>query len=46
VTRIERMRRKLQTKVGAAMYAARKGIVEPVGRSSRYVAFASFSYAS
>jgi len=24
------MRRKLQTKVGAAVYAARKGIVEPV----------------
>jgi transposase len=29
-TRVDRMRRKLQTKVGAAVYAARKGIVEPV----------------
>jgi hypothetical protein len=29
-TRTERMRRKLQTKAGAAVYAARKGIVEPV----------------
>jgi hypothetical protein len=29
-TRTEGMRRKLQTKVGAAVYAARKGIVEPV----------------
>ncbi len=29
-TRVERMRRKLQTKIGAAIYAARKGIVEPV----------------
>ena len=45
-TRTERMRRKLQTKVGAAVYAARKGIVEPVfGQIKQYVAFASFSYA-
>jgi transposase len=29
-TRVERMARKLQTKVGATIYAARKGIVEPV----------------
>jgi hypothetical protein len=29
-TRVERMKRKLQTKVGAAVYAARKAIVEPV----------------
>lgn len=29
-TRVDRMRRKLQTKVGKAVYAARKGIVEPV----------------
>ena len=29
-TRVERMKRKLQTKAGAAIYAARKGIVEPV----------------
>ena len=29
-TRVERMARKLQTKVGAAIYATRKGIVEPV----------------
>lgn len=29
-TRVDRMRRKLQTEVGAAVYAARKGIVEPV----------------
>ena len=29
-TRVDRMSRKLQTKVGAAVYAARKGIVEPV----------------
>jgi transposase len=29
-TRTERMRRKLQTKVGRAIYAARKAIVEPV----------------
>ena len=29
-TRVERMTRKLQTKVGAAVYAARKAIVEPV----------------
>ena len=27
---MERMTRKLQTKVGAAIYATRKGIVEPV----------------
>lgn len=29
-TRVDRMRRKLQTKVGAAIYAKRKTIVEPV----------------
>jgi hypothetical protein len=29
-TRVDRMRRKLQTKAGAGVYAARKGIVEPV----------------
>lgn len=29
-TRVDGMRRKLQTKAGAAVYAARKGIVEPV----------------
>jgi hypothetical protein len=29
-TRVERMKRKLQTKAGAAIYAARKSIVEPV----------------
>jgi Transposase DDE domain len=29
-TRVERMRRKLQTKAGRAVYAARKPIVEPV----------------
>jgi transposase len=29
-TRVDRMRRKLQTQAGAAVYAARKGIVEPV----------------
>ena len=29
-TRVDRMRRKLQTKTGAAVYAARKSIVEPV----------------
>lgn len=29
-TRMDRMRRKLQTKIGKAVYAARKGIVEPV----------------
>jgi len=30
VTRVQRMRRKLQTKAGRAVYAARKTIVEPV----------------
>lgn len=29
-TRVDRMKRKLQTKSGAAVYAARKGIVEPI----------------
>jgi len=29
-TRVERMKRKLQTKAGKAVYAARKTIVEPV----------------
>lgn len=34
-TRVDRMRRKLQTKVGAAIYAARKAIVEPVFGQAR-----------
>jgi hypothetical protein len=29
-TRVDRMRRKLQTKVGAAIYSRRKTVVEPV----------------
>ena len=29
-TKVDKMRRKLQTKVGATVYAARKAIVEPV----------------
>ncbi|MGH9623663.1 MAG: transposase, partial [Bryobacteraceae bacterium] len=29
-TRVDRMRRRAQTKAGKAIYAARKGIVEPV----------------
>jgi DDE family transposase/transposase-like protein DUF772 len=29
-TKVDRMKRKLQTKVGRAVYAARKGVVEPV----------------
>jgi len=29
-TRVDRLKRKLQTKSGAAVYAARKGIVEPI----------------
>jgi hypothetical protein len=29
-TRVDRMKRKLQTKVGKAVYAARKSVVEPV----------------
>ena len=29
-TKVDKMRRKLQTKAGAAVYAARKAIVEPV----------------
>ena len=29
-TRVQRMTRKLHTKAGAAVYAARKGLVEPV----------------
>jgi transposase len=29
-TRVDRMKRKLQTKAGKAVYAARKGVVEPV----------------
>ena len=36
-TRVERMRRKLQTKAGAAVYAARKGIVEPVFGQIKHV---------
>jgi len=45
-TRVDRMKGKLQTKVGKAIYAARKCIVEPVsGRSNRHVVFANFCYA-
>jgi hypothetical protein len=29
-TKVDRMKRKLQTKVGQAVYAARKSVVEPV----------------
>lgn len=43
-TRVERMKRKLQTKVGAAIYAARKAIVEPVfGQIKQARGFRRFS---
>jgi transposase len=43
-TRVDRMRRKLQTKVGAAIYAARKAIVEPVfGQIKQARGFRRFS---
>jgi transposase len=43
-TRVERMRRKLQTKAGAAIYAARKAIVEPVfGQIKQARGFRRFS---
>ena len=43
-TRVERMRRKLQTKAGAAIYAARKAIVEPVfGQIKQVRGFRRFS---
>ena len=42
-TRVDRMRRKLQTKVGAAIYARRKTIVEPVfGQIKQARAFRQF----
>ena len=45
--RVDRMKRKLQTKAGRAVYAARKTIVEPVSaRSNRPAGFASFSCAA
>jgi len=43
-TRVERMKRKLQTKAGAAIYAARKTIVEPVfGQIKQVRGFRRFS---
>ena len=43
-TRVDRMKRKLQTKTGAAIYAARKGIVEPVfGQIKQARGFRRFS---
>jgi len=43
-TRVERMKRKLLTKAGAAVYAARKGIVEPVfGQIKEVRGFRRFS---
>jgi transposase len=43
-TRVEKMRRKLQTKAGAAIYAARKAIVEPVfGQIKQARGFRRFS---
>ena len=43
-TRVERMKRKLQTKVGGAIYAARKAIVEPVfGQIKQVRGFRRFS---
>ena len=42
-TRVERMKRKLQTKVGKAVYAARKCVVEPVfGRIKQARGFRQF----
>ena len=44
VTRVDRMKRKLQTKAGAAIYAARKAIVEPVfGQIKQARGFRRFS---
>jgi transposase len=44
-TRVDRMRRKLQTKAGAAVYAARKAIVEPVfGQIKHARGFRRFSF--
>jgi len=44
-TRVDRMRRKLQTKAGAAIYAARKTIVEPVfGQIKHARGFRRFSF--
>ena len=44
VTRVDRMKRKLQTKAGAALYAARKAIVEPVfGQIKQARGFRRFS---
>ena len=43
-TRVERMTRKLLTKTGAAVYATRKGIVEPVfGQIKQVRGFRRFS---
>ena len=43
-TRVDRMRRKLQTKAGAAVYARRKAIVEPVfGQIKQARSFRRFS---
>jgi transposase len=43
-TRVEKMRRKLQTKAGAAIYTARKAIVEPVfGQIKQARGFRRFS---
>ncbi len=43
-TRVDRMKRKLQTKVGSAIYAARKSIVEPVfGQIKRARGFRQFN---
>ena len=43
-TRVERMQRKLQTQAGAAIYAARKGIAEPVfGQIKQARGFRRFS---
>jgi transposase len=43
-TRVDRMKRKLQTKAGAAIYAARKSIVEPVfGQIKRARGFRQFN---
>jgi hypothetical protein len=43
-TRVERMKRKLQTQAGAALYAARKAIVEPVfGQIKQVRGFRRFS---
>lgn len=44
-TRVERMKRKLQTKAGAAIYAARQAIVEPVcGQIKQVRGFRRFSW--